>query len=232
MEDEKNGEGVSESPSEETAEESKPPQEGDNTPVKPEPTPLHKDERFREVYRGYKDGQRKIAELERQIKDISETRTTKTEEPSKPPQWFTEAFGDNPQLYQNYLTHSKAERESLKAELRADLEKESHADTTEIETLQSEFSDRMDEMADDGLEFDRNELMKFASENPIMGKDGYIDLRKCLEWMQKSKTATPNAATEARKKITATGAANAAEPKSKDVFSNKDFEHMGWGGLK
>lgn len=210
-----------------------PSQEGDkNAPdAKPQPNPLHRDERFREVYKGFKEGQRKIQELEQRLTELS-SRPSQPTEPDKVPSWFTRAFGDNPELYQEYRESAKSDREAVKAELRDELRKESETETRADKEAQRFLEDQLDDMEADGLEYDRNALLKFAYENPVVGEDGSIDLRKTLALMDRVSPPQGNPTVEQRKRISATSRPAGGDPKPDKVFTDKDFAGKGWGGLR
>lgn len=154
----------------------KPSQGGDNTPE--EKTPFHKHPRWIQTQKDLKETREKLAVLE----------AAKT--PSlELPKWYKDRFGDTDEAKANYqaITQKDGELDWIKQNIKEDLQRETQAEQTQVSDAEQYVDTQLAEMADEGLKFDRNGLLKFMVDfqaefgaGSLLDTEGNYDFRKAL----------------------------------------------------
>ena len=215
---------TAEESSTETKPEGETPLEGDNTPE--DKIPFDKHPRWRKLYAENKDMKARLEELESLKSQVEEVKQSIPQREDVP-EWFREAFGENPDLYRKYSDQRKSEREEMMASVREEMTRQSQEDRKWEDWVKTQLKS----LEDDGESFDRNELMKFASDYTVVGDDGNIDFKKALDLMNKVGGRDSDAA-KAKRKLVAVGQSKGdAEPQRREVFTPKDLRNKGWDEL-
>jgi len=201
-----------------------PPQEGDNTP-EDDNVPFHRHPRWKQLYAEKKELESKVNELTEKLDSGLKEVKQSIPQQTTVPEWFREAFGDNAELYAKYRKQNESEREEIKKEIREEMSKQSNEDRKWEDWVKTQ----LDTLKGDGEDFDRNELMKFASDYTVVGEDGNIDFRKALDLMRKVKGNPESETAKAKRKLVSVNSAKGdSEPSKKDFFTPADLRKKGW----
>lgn len=223
-------------PQPEESPEGEAPLEGEETPEetpeeeKAKEVPYHENPRFRKLI----EERNRLREDNRTYEDrltaLERTKERPEAAPTSVPDWFTEAFGADPKLYAKYRAHSDAERSQLREELREEIRAEAGKKADEGRKWEEWVETQLESLEDDGLKFDRNELMKFASDYTVVGKDGNIDFRKAHELLGKVKEGGKTGGkSNERKKLGALGTQKGEPTEKPKVYTSEEIRKTGWG---
>lgn len=103
------------------------------------------------------------------------------EETVEIPDWFAELYGDNAEAWKKYRAYDTQQRKQLRAEILEDMQKEQQK-ATEAQSKQEKWvEDELSKLTEDGLKFDRNELLKIAVDYKPTDDEGNISLRKAYD---------------------------------------------------
>jgi hypothetical protein len=206
---------------EKTAREAKEQEEKDNIP-------FHKHPRFKalvEEKNQYKEELDKLREdVESKFSEIKESRS----ETVKIPSWFTELYGDNEVAWGKYQEHDKETRAEIKRELREEFESEAKEQENSSAKWNTWIDDQVDALKDEGLKFDKNELMKVMMDYKPSDDAGNLDFKKGYEIMEVLKKKDPEKS-QARKELVDDSGKSKAEPQAKAYFTPEDMRGKGWG---
>jgi hypothetical protein len=214
--------------------ESDPSHEGENTHGD-DKTPLHKDERFKEVIRDRNEAREEAKRLRQEMDDFKATVTkeisaVKEPEDASVPSWFSDIYGDNKEAYQKYASHQAEERAQIKEEIRAEQRAQVEHGQKEVERWNGWVDKNLQDLRDEGEKFDKNELMKFLLEYRPTDDRGNIDFHKGLKLMQSMKPADKSL--ESRKRL-ASKTTSEADPDSKDdgVMTSQKLRNLSFKDL-
>ena len=107
------------------------------------------------------------------------------------------------------------------------MEAEQEQKTKESEYWNNWVGDQVQSLKDEGLKFDKNELMKVMYDYKPTDDEGNLDFRKGYEIMEVLKKKDPEK-TEARKKIADEGKDSKGEPANKKWKTPDDLVGVGW----
>lgn len=205
------------------AEKVEPSQQGENTDA--ENIPFHKHPRWKKMV---EDNSKLRADNEdlktfrTQVEPIIKQVSSKTEA-AKVPDWFSQAYGDDPSLFSKFQAYDKENREQIKKEIMDDLKK-SEDESKQAETKWNEWVDTQVTTLAESETFDRNQLMKFMvdyqKEYGSLPQDskGNIDFAKSLSLMNKINAQnTDEAKLEEKKKATAKASTKSSNVDQKDT---------------
>lgn len=205
--------------------------EEDKTEPSEEDTPFHKrwekrEEKLRaemqEEFESYK------RELDQKIED-------RTKKESDIPEWFTELYGDNQVAWQKYSAHEDARTEAIKKQVLEEQENKVQKEKDESAKWERWVDDEVKKLEDQGLKFDKNELIKTAIDWRPTDEKGNYDLKKAYDIleMKKSKDTSINKEkSDERKRVadTTTKASRGEAPK-KDYMTPADLRKTSWNQL-
>jgi hypothetical protein len=187
----------------------KPAQEGDNTPE--EKLPFHKHPRWIKHQQELIETREKLAKLE--------SERAKTGEVVLPDWWKTQ-YGDTDESKQRYaaVVQKDGELDWIKQQVKEELRAEKEAESAHVKEGEEYVDTQVQEMTDEGLKFDRNELLKFMVDfqkefgsGALIDTAGNYDFRKSLTLMNKMNPPAP-AAANVQKVVAAIGARGKAAP--------------------
>ena len=186
--DEKEKETPSGSPAEKEPKEEAPPSQGggakeaeaskENTPDVSQ-TPLNKQHRWI-------DQARKIKELE-EFKDRAIPLLERIgEKPDKieseaVPLFFSRLYGEDTEAWTLYRTYEKEQSGRLRAELREEFRNDEKRKVEEAKKSEAWLDDELQKLSDNGLKFDRNELLNIALKFSPREDDGNYSIPKAYE---------------------------------------------------
>ena len=191
--------------------------------------PFHKHPRFKalvEEKNQYKEDLEKMREdMESKFSEIKESQSKTTEIPS----WFTELlYGDNEVAWGKYQEHDKETRAEIKRELREEFESEKKEQENSATKWNTWIDNQVDSLKDEGLKFDKNELMKVMMDYKPSDDAGNLDFKKGYQIMEVLKKKDPEKF-KARKEIVDDSGKSKAEPQNKAYFTPEDMRGKGWG---
>jgi len=176
----------------------------DNTPA--EQLPFHKHPRWIKTQETLKEYEKRVVDYDKRIAELEKGKSE-----TVLPDWWKTRYGDKPESvksYENYAAATKAERERIKEEVIKDIENKSSNETKSQQEADEYVNTQLAEMKDEGLTFERNELLKFMVDfqkeygpGSLLDAQGNYDFRKSLTLMQKMQPKAPDASKEAQKKI-------------------------------
>lgn len=198
-----------ESPTEEKTEESEPSsqgeekeqetpkeKEGKETPEpkeKPENTeteeniPFHKHPRWQEMQRRLKEKDEALADLTK-FKEEAQPKLQELGKEDRPvPQWFSETFGENKEAWNQYQSYEQQLRQDIKNEVKEEQQSQAQKQQDDQKHWQNWVSDKIGELQDEGLQFDRNELLKTVADYKPTDEEGNLDFRKGYEILSRLK---------------------------------------------
>ena len=228
---------------EQKTEEDKPSQKGDkdnesdNTSDE-DKTPFHKHPRWIEKQQQLDSAMDEINSLKEELTSLRETTTEKAnQQPTDMPNWFKLQFGDTPEAqstWKEYDSYSKAQQQTFRDEIKAELKKEQQQQVDETKKWQKYNDNEIKKLRDAGEEFNENELRKVAAEyQPTDSDTGLISFSKSLAILKAQKAAKPESKekkTETKKKL---GSVNddGGESTPKKNFSSNDIRNVSWSDI-
>lgn len=117
------------------------------------------------------------------------TESKPAEENTEIPEWFTELFGENDAAWKKYRAYDMSQREQLRSEIVTEFQGQSERLAQEEKKADQWLNTEIAKLADEGLKFDRNELLKVALEYLPTDNEGNISLKKAYQIMQGVKPA-------------------------------------------
>lgn len=177
------------------SDENEPTEEGENTEDSedqeskdseentPERTPFHKHPRFREIIQAKKEAEAKAKAADEERQALLE-RLDKIERNVTPkediPEWFTEGFGESPDLWKKFNEYNTQTREQLKQEVIDEIQGKEQARTKQDEESRKYVRDEIQRLKDDGNDFDENKLKKFMLDYKVLDFDKGLELYQSL----------------------------------------------------
>lgn len=180
-----------------------PAEEGDNTPTEEDNDYKERtSKRMKEVLKERALERERVAELERQVQELTQRNLPQSEEviPERWLELFSSGDAEQDQAsYKSWKTLNEEEKANWKKEVLEELRGEEAREAQAHEEQTALYNEQMDELEETlGKKFDRNELMKAMAERPVWLTDGQPDWETKLELIE-AKKSKPN--TEARKKL-------------------------------
>jgi len=196
--------------------------------------PFHKHPRFKALV---EEKNRYKTELDKLREDVeskfSEIKDSHSEIKTDIPDWFTELYGENETAWKKYQTYDKKTRDDLKAEIKAEFESTRKLQEDSVKKQDSWIDGQITSLKEDGVQFDKNELMKVMYDNSqpgslynVFDKDGNLDFKKGIEIMSLLKKKDPEKS-KARKEIADDSGSKKVEPTSKQWLTPEDLKG-GW----
>ena len=107
------------------------------------------------------------------------------------------------------------------------METEKQSREKAIEQSNSFIEEQIESLKEDGLKFDRNELMKVMYDYKPSDEKGNLDFKKGYEIMELLKKKDPEKS-KARKEIGSDSGEGKSEPQAKKWFTPEDMRGVGW----
>lgn len=203
-----------------------------NTPNKEDNVPFHEHPRW-------KQREQELEELReqtvRQDQEISELKSRRSEpSDTEVPEWFRELYGDNAVAWEKYNEHHASEREAIKQEAVAEIERKAEAEVAETQKWNSWVENEIGKLKGEGKEFDRNELINVMLTYRPTDPNNNFDFEagyKIYEAL-KAKPATDPAKSHARKQLADSTATTSGEPKAKSYQTSATLRNLKWGSIE
>ncbi|MCR4278114.1 MAG: hypothetical protein NUV85_03850 [Candidatus Berkelbacteria bacterium] len=147
---------------------------------------------------------------------------SKTEETSKIPEWFVELFGENEGSWKKYRDYDVEQRKQLRTEIFNEIRSVETHKKEEEKKWDKWVDTEVQKLEDEGLKFNRNELLKIAVDYAPTGSDGNVSLRKAYQILVATKgeqKPSIKPAVEEKKKI-----ADQTMQKGKPEGERKDYK--------
>jgi len=193
----------------------------------PENVPYHKDPRWMEMYQKSK----RVDDLEEKLSEFEQWKEQQTKsEPAETqiPNWFKKLYGDDPEIYKEYADATRAEKESWKQEFIQEFESKEAEKAESIKRGEEWINDQIQDLKDQGLEFNENELIKVLVEEQLFDKEGNPNFKAGMKFLEATKTEPENP----NKKIASmTRGGTAREPGTKTYSTSEDLRNTSWNEL-
>ena len=213
----------------------------DNTPDVNEKLPLNKNKRWQEIRNQNEALQKRIEEMQQShSKELTELKSLiesgqKAAKSSEPPAAFKKLFGEGQEdLWKEWQTlfpaNSEVNVNELKAQLLGELEKR-QAEQSEAQKRQVAWVDtELNKLKEDGLKFDKNELLSVLEQYAPTDSNGMLDFRKGYDLLELvNKTKPVNQRKDARKALAAnTSPKGVSEPAVSDVIDLSKVRGRNW----
>lgn len=221
-------------PSQEGDEESKD-DDSDNTPDEEKDLPFHKHPRWQKQQDELAEARETITELQGMQETVNKLQENQQPQDVQLPQWWQTLAGTDEvsqKAYKQYQTDSDLNRKQIREELVKEQEESVKQQADEQKQWDSWVDGEVQNLKDEGLTFNRNELMKVAVEMQPTGEDGNISLKKAYDILQLQKAQGGNEANTERKKIADKTNSNnqGATPVSTTMGTN-DLRNKSWSSL-
>jgi len=221
------------------------PDVSDNTEASSKPDAFNKHPRFREMLerqRTYQEENKQLRDaldaLAKQQREFFERVTPRSETQGEPiPDWFVEAYGDNPKAWEVHQRVVNEQREAIKRDLQREQLQQAE--------MQEKESKEMNEWVDKSIEATMqkynvdltkdqdllNRVIKFALEFKPTDEEGNISLPAAYEIYSKLNPNKPDPALQAKKALASdTMKQSAVGSQTKDFFTPNDLR-KGWKSI-
>ena len=172
------------------------------------PLPFHKHPRWEKVQdelkelRQFKDNHESLPS---KIDAIQEAQTQQAQ-PTKLPQWWVMLYGDDDlsaTAFSEYNSHETDMRKQIKQEAIAEYQAAQDAQAAEISQWDAWVDNEIAQLQAEGHTFDRNALLKVATEWQPLDKDGNISFEKSLQILNMQSANRKKPTSDNRKKVAA-----------------------------
>lgn len=212
-----------------------------NIPDDNEKVPLNKTKRWKEIRDQNEAMRTQMAAMqEAHSKDLAEIKSfiqnsQKSSKSSEIPPAFKKLFGEGQEeLWKEWQTlfpsGQPVDANELKAQVLSEFKKEqaeqAQASKKQVEWVENELT----KLKDDGLKFDKNELLSILEEYAPTDANGMLDFRKAYKLYELSNKAKPaNQRKDVRKAIAAsTSPQGVSEPVASDVIDMAKIRKANW----
>lgn len=161
----------------------KPSQGGDNTPE--EKTPFHKHPRWIQTQNELKELREETARLKKDRESSS---------PVALPEWWKKQYGDTDESKERYslVTQKDGELDWIKQSILGEIDQRAQTETNTAKEGEVYVDTQLAEMADEGMKFEKNVLLKFMVDfqeefgaGSLLDTEGNYDFRKALALQEK-----------------------------------------------
>lgn len=218
-------------------EETKETEESKDSTETEDKVPFHKHPRWKSMYEKNKDMAEVIDDL-KAFKDEVQPKLkelTQAQQTQQTPSWFTDIAGDNPEAWTKYQAHETALKKQIKEEFQQEQTDLQDKQKKEADKWTNWVEDSVQGLKDEGLKFDRNELMKVVVEYRPTDNEGNLDFKKGYEIMTKLNAVQKNEKTqkvkEKKKVASQTMEDSKGETKTKDFVTTHDLKNQDWTQL-
>lgn len=216
-----------------------PSQEGEKNTPDETTEPFHKHPRWRQMQKQLEEERSAREALKQEIESIKKANERADKTDFTAPDWFTEAFGDNPALWTKYQAYESSKEEQIRQKITKEeaeaLEREQQEAERNLALVDAELEKL--EVAHD-VTFDddkRTEFLGFMNEYMPTDKAGNVDFNKGYELFSKlHKPVEIKDNTEAKKQIAALSSGDSGKstdakrvlPKTEDLRSMSVQEYL------
>ena len=167
---------------EDKEEKEEPSQEGDKNTPDEEKIPFHKDPRFQEVIAAKNKAKEEAEKLTKENQEILDS-IKKAQQPviDEIPPWFSEGFGENPELWTKFSAYDKQRQTAMKEEIMQEVKGMDQSKVQREEEGIQMVRGELDRLKADGNDFDDNKLKSVMLEYGVLDFDKGLELYKALE---------------------------------------------------
>jgi len=192
-----------------------------------EKLPFHKHPRFKALVEEKNLYKKELDELKEDVESKFSAIKESQSKDANIPGWFSELYGENETAWKKYQEHDKQIRDEIKEEIREGLEKEQKEKEESVNKWSEWIDDQVKDLKDEGLKFDRNELMKVMFDYKPADEKGNLDFHKGYEILGLLKKKSPERIDERKKLIDDSGKGK-IEPETKKWKTPEDLVGVGW----
>lgn len=200
--------------------------------IKEEDTPFHKRWEKREEKLNT-EWEEKFESYKRSLESTIEEKTRKDD--TTIPDWFSELYGDNQIAWEKYEKHEQERAEAIKRQVIEEQEQARKKEAEESTKWERWVDDEVKKLSDEGLTFDKNELIKTVIDYRPTDDKGNYDLRKAYDILEMKKakdTVADKEKSDARKAIAdTTTKTTRGEPAKKDYMTPSELRNKSWNQL-
>lgn len=206
--------------------------EADNTQAETKPEFDHP--RFVSMSKKLSTFEEENKSLKQQLEEINskieQTQSAITSnQPQEIPDWFKESYGDDQNLYKQYLSNIEAERQAIKQSIVEELRQEQTKEQQETQQAREWLENELESIATEagGLsKGDRNEIVKTALDYNIRDDENRYDLRAAHRLYTQLK-AKEQEDVNAKKRVASQSMASKAQTTKDDgVFTPDDLRDL------
>lgn len=173
------------------------------------------------------------AQMRREIREAKEAAATAKAEADalknsskavELPKWYVDRYGDTEESKKNYaqITQKEGELDWIKNQVLSDLDQRTQAEQATATAGEQYVDTQLQEMSEEGLKFERNELLKFMVDfqkefgaGSLLDTEGNYDFRKSLALMERLQPE------EAKENVNKTLASQASRSKVNSPSTSK-----------
>ena len=220
---------------EEVKEESKEPE---NTPDETISQNRKTQERFESLLQDNRDLREERNKDRNDFEEFKKEATPKlnqVEEKQSAPKWLTDAYGDNPDVINEFNTWDKNREEQIRDRIFKESEQVYKQEQDQEQARNQWTQDQLKGLKDSGKQFDDNELLATVVEYRPVNQEGNLDFSKAYEILELKKQQgleKTKVVTEAKKKIASqTMEGSSSEEAPKGYATPKDVRNKSWSDL-
>jgi len=183
---------------EDSEEKEEPSQEGENTSDEKQ-VPFHKDPRFQEVIKAKNEAKEQAEKLAKENQEILDA-MKQAQQPAidEIPTWFSEGFGENPELWAKFHEYNEQQRIAIKEDIMRDVNMRDQTKAQREEEGQHIVRTELARLKSEGHDFDGNKLKAVMLEHGVLDFDKGLKLYKALEGKDQSIDARKRAASSTK----------------------------------
>lgn len=197
--------------------------------------PFHKHPRWKALVEENKTFKAKAEEFDTLKAEIERLKGSVPTQPAAIPDWFQKLYGDNQEAWEIYSAQQNERETHILEKAKAEILAEQRREKEQQAYWGKWIDEQVASLEDEGLQFDRNKLLKIVDQYHPTDEKGNFDFRrayeiyKVLETQDKAKEAPKN---DARKSLASqTLDTRPVETKEKTVATPKDVRGKSWTGL-
>lgn len=200
-------------------------------------TPFHKHPRWIERENELRILKEKNEQYERDLEDLKQFREQTSQKLSptdtKIPDWFVTLYGNNPEAWEKYSEHTKAEREEIKREV-IEAQQQQIIEAQEQEKYWDNWvENEMSKLEAKGYKFDREELAQVMFKTKPTDAEGNFDFEAGYEtYIARKGTNVNPQVSQARKQVAdSITKSSRGEPAKKDYMTSAELRGKSWNQL-
>jgi len=204
--------------------------------------PFHKHPRWQQMHDRAERAEAEVNKLRQEMQEKLSSINPSAQTPAQLPDRFVKLYGDNPEAWKLYREEQEEMVNRAVERLRQEEQQKRDQEQEAMKQANEHVSSSLQDMHDEGLDFQDNELMKFMLDFkekygalPTDDKDN-IDFRRGLQLMQEfnqAKTQVQQEKATARKRVAdfTTSSKSRSAGSEKTAFTSQDMKNIDWDDL-
>lgn len=191
--------------------------------------PFHKHPRWKELH----EDNKLLKETVNQLNERLSTFNTVPEPTEEAPQWFVNAYGDDPDLYKQYKQAEEQRIADLKQQVIEEIRQEQTSQATQISEYEQKIESDIQALKDKGYDFDENAVKKIVLDNELFDIEGNLNFKAGYEIYKSQRGSKNNLKQEAKKQIASktSPSGGSAEAPQKEYRTAEDVRGKNWRSL-